>query len=93
MTPEVCPNCGALVPPKARACPQCGSDETTGWSESARSGGLDLPGENFDYDDFVENEFGGARPARPRGIKPFWWAAAVLTTLAMLWVFARWLFW
>ncbi len=30
-----CPNCGADVPAKARACPVCGSDEDTGWSEAA----------------------------------------------------------
>lgn len=31
-----CPNCGADVPLKARACPECGSDEETGWSEAAK---------------------------------------------------------
>ncbi len=36
MTPDVCPNCGAEVPPSAKACPECGSDEKTGWSEKAR---------------------------------------------------------
>lgn len=29
----VCPNCGAEVPQKALACPECGSDDQTGWSE------------------------------------------------------------
>ena len=31
-----CPICGADVPIKARACPECGSDEKTGWSEAAK---------------------------------------------------------
>lgn len=31
----VCPNCGAEVPWGALACPECGSDEETGWSEEA----------------------------------------------------------
>jgi hypothetical protein len=31
-----CPNCGADVPLKARACPECGSDKETGWSEAAQ---------------------------------------------------------
>jgi uncharacterized OB-fold protein len=31
-----CPICGADVPIKARACPECGSDEQTGWSEAAK---------------------------------------------------------
>jgi hypothetical protein len=29
----VCPNCGAVIPAKSPACPECGSDEETGWSE------------------------------------------------------------
>ncbi len=40
----VCPNCGAEVPIKAKSCPDCGSDENTGWSEDIMYDGLDLPG-------------------------------------------------
>ncbi|HSU52724.1 MAG TPA: zinc ribbon domain-containing protein [Candidatus Dormibacteraeota bacterium] len=77
MAPEICPNCGAEVPPKAKACPECGADEETGWSEEARTGGLDLPGDKFDYDDFVEKEF-GSKKLQPRGIHWFWWLVAIL---------------
>jgi hypothetical protein len=38
-----CPNCGAEVPIKAKSCPDCGSDENTGWSEDTMYDGLDLP--------------------------------------------------
>ncbi|MGP1386425.1 MAG: hypothetical protein ACTS2F_22885 [Thainema sp.] len=31
-----CPVCGTDVPLKARACPECGSDKGTGWSEAAQ---------------------------------------------------------
>jgi hypothetical protein len=30
-----CPHCGAKVPADASACPECGSDNETGWSEAA----------------------------------------------------------
>ncbi len=83
MPPETCPNCGAEVPPKARACPECGADEQTGWSEAARTDGLDLPDEDFDYDDFVKREFGDKRPV-PRGIHWFWWVIALLVVAAFL---------
>jgi hypothetical protein len=73
---ETCPNCGAEVPPGAKACPGCGADEQTGWSEEAQTGGLDLPDEKFDYDDFVDREFGGGKPV-PRGIHWFWWLVAL----------------
>ena len=40
--------CGAPVPAGARACPECGADERTGWDEEAtRTDGLDLPDESF----------------------------------------------
>jgi hypothetical protein len=75
--PEICPNCGAEVPPNAHACPECGSCEQTGWSEDAPSQQLGLPDDNFDYDDFVKREFGGEKPV-PRGVRPFWWIVAIV---------------
>ena len=83
MPPETCPNCGAEVPPKAKACPECGADEQTGWSEAARTAGLDLPDQNFDYGDFVKREFGDKSPV-PRGIHWFWWVTALLVAAAFV---------
>ncbi len=83
MAPEICPNCGAEVPPKARACPECGADEQTGWSEEARVGGLDLPDENFDYNDFVKREFGG-KSVVPRGLHWFWWVVGLVLLVVIL---------
>lgn len=84
MAPEICPNCGAEVPRNAKACPECGSDEKTGWSENARASDLGLPDENFDYDDFIKREFGGER--KPRGIGWFWWLVAVIVLAALVWL-------
>lgn len=83
MTPDVCPNCGAEVPHGAKACPECGSDEETGWSEKARYDNLNLPDENFDYDDFVKREF-GEKPTSPRGLHLFWWVVAVLVIAGLI---------
>jgi len=82
MRPEVCPNCGAHVPRNAQACPECGADEQTGWSDSACADNLGIPDENFDYDKFVREEFGSER-VKPRGIHWVWW----LTALAMIGLF------
>lgn len=93
--PEICPHCGSAVPPKARACPECGSDEKTGWSEAAQAQRLDLPDEEFDYDEFVQNEFGSSdrkESLRPRGIPWLWWAvAAVLVGLFLFGFLRQWL--
>jgi uncharacterized membrane protein YvbJ len=75
--PQNCPNCGADVPTGAKACPACGADEKTGWSEDAAVGGLNLPHESFDYDDFVDREF-GKKKVLPHGIGWFWWLVAVV---------------
>lgn len=80
-----CPLCGADLPPRAKACPECGSDEVTGWSDAARTDGLDLPDESFDYEDFVKREFGAKRPGPvPRGIRWWWWVVAVGLLAAFL---------
>jgi len=78
-TPEICPVCGEEVPTGALACPECRADERSGWREEVVDG-LDLPDEEFDYDEFVNKEFG--REVKPEGIGWAWWAAAVAALLA-----------
>lgn len=38
-----CPVCGEVVPINALACPECGADDETGWSEESAFDDLDLP--------------------------------------------------
>jgi len=89
MPPEICPNCGAEVPRKALACPECGADEQTGWSEEAYAQRLDLPDDNFNYDEFVKKEFGPQKDVRPRGISWFWWVIALLLLAVFAWSLLR----
>jgi hypothetical protein len=90
MRPEVCPICGADIPRNAKACPECGADEKTGWSEEATAGGLDLPDDNFNYEEFVKREFGGGKKNPiPRGIRWYWWVVAVLIVAAFVWGLLR----
>ena len=92
MPPEICPQCGALVPPNARACPECGADEETGWSDRATAQRLGLPDDEFDYDEFVRQEFGDKRAnaVKPKGISWLWWIAAILLILALLTLWFPW---
>jgi uncharacterized membrane protein YvbJ len=82
-----CPHCGADLPRKAKACPECGSDENTGWSDSAYAGRLGIPDEDFDYNRFVQEEF--ARETKPRGISWLWWATALGLILIFIFIFFR----
>jgi len=82
-TPKVCPVCGEAVPPRALACRECGADHNSGWRlDAGTADGLDLPDEEFDYEAFVEREFGESR--RRNGMHPVWWITAIVVLAAML---------
>jgi len=83
MPPEYCPNCGEEVPDQARACPACGSCEETGWSSSAHAERLGVPDDSFDYDRFVQEEFGGGSH-RPPNRRRVWWVAACVVLAVFL---------
>ena len=51
-----CPYCGASIKKNATACPECGSDEMTGWSEFSYMDGITTVDEE-EYDELYENEF------------------------------------
>jgi len=80
--PEVCPVCGEDVPSKALACPECGADEKSGWNEEAGSYTVDSSEDEFDYDKFVAEEFGG-KGAKKTGVQRFWWVVAVLVLVGL----------
>lgn len=68
--PEECANCGAEIPRHAKACPECGADERTGWRDESVYDGLDLP----------DAAFGDSPPGRPprRGPSRLWLATALI---------------
>ncbi|MEM9015976.1 MAG: zinc ribbon domain-containing protein [Verrucomicrobiota bacterium] len=78
-----CPTCGAEVSPNAAGCPECGARKVEGrWVDPASYDGLDLPDEDdFDYEDFVEREFGSGRK-RKTAKEWFWWVVAILLLIA-----------
>lgn len=85
MAPDVCPNCESEVPRGARACPECGADESTGWSQGDHCDRLGIPDPDdaFDYGEFVKNEF-GARPRPATGRKLVWTCTALVLLIALL---------
>jgi len=74
--------CGFEVKQGATSCPQCGSDERTGWSQGTYLDGIDL-GEDVDYEELRENEFGGSAGKKPK-ISWVVIVAAVLLLLALV---------
>jgi len=81
-TPKVCPVCGEDVPRTALACPECGADHASGWREDAETyDAVDLPDEDFNYEEFVKQEFGSSRRS---AIKTVWWITAILVVAAFV---------
>ncbi len=75
--PDVCPVCGEDVPRSSLACPECGADPNSGWREDAATyDALGLPDQDFNYDDFIREEFGST--PKPAGVKAVLWIAGIV---------------
>lgn len=84
--PSECANCGAAVPRHAKACPECGADERTGWRETdaTRYDGLDLPEDAF-ADDHSGTESSRRKPTpRVNGVPWYWWLVGVLLLISLV---------
>jgi len=57
-----CPHCGAMVPVRAKACRECGSDAGTGWQDG------DVFRAEQQHRRIVPRPGGGAKGRRHRGI-------------------------
>lgn len=72
-SPPTCAQCGADIPKNARACPECGADERTGWDEQSIYDGLDLP----------EPEAENTPPRRRGELSPVWLYVAILLIVVL----------
>jgi RNA polymerase subunit RPABC4/transcription elongation factor Spt4 len=79
--PAECANCGATIPRTAKACPECGADERTGWRETSIYDDLDLPESAWrDEDEKI------SKPATPRvnGVAWYWWCVGALLLVLLV---------
>jgi hypothetical protein len=81
-----CPFCDREVR-VGKPCPGCAARKEKparkSWEQDAAADGLDLPGDDFDYDEFVAREFGGG-PHRKLGVKWYWWLLGVVALVALV---------
>ena len=72
-----CPTCGRTLSPNARSCGGCGAErEGSEWLAPEAYDGLQFGDDEFDYDEFVKEEFGKEGPM-PKGIRWYWWLIAI----------------
>lgn len=80
--------CGAPVPRGARACPQCGADERSGWDEEAtRHDGLDLPAEAWDEEETGHRGGPGRGPLTGKSL--LWAGVSLLVAAAFVYLVLR----
>ncbi|MFM2170579.1 MAG: hypothetical protein RI957_808 [Verrucomicrobiota bacterium] len=83
-----CPSCDQDVE-VGRNCPRCArpprkrAREKKSWEQDRSADGLDLPDDDFDYDDFIAREW-GSTPQQKIGIAWYWYLVALLLLIAML---------
>ena len=84
----VCPFCDREVR-VGEPCPGCAKKAVKkvlaekSWKQPSALDGLDLPDEDFDYDDFCRREF-GKKPHRQTGLKWYWWLLAIALLAGMI---------
>jgi hypothetical protein len=81
-----CPHCGEEIAALARFCRHCGSSDSDGWRED-EEGFADSYDSDFDYDEFVEDEFaddGVSHALTNQKTKPVWRLVAVILLLLAL---------
>lgn len=89
-SPFHCPHCGADAHPNAAGCRECGARKVDGrWEDPEAYDGVDLPDDDFDYEEFIRNEFGEGEGRDRSFRKTFWWVVAVITLIAFAWISFR----
>ena len=83
MSRSHCPHCGAALPCRALACPDCGSDAETGWADDEtlhEAAWADSEQEN--YDDVIRSLPGAGDGPSGVSVRPAVLAIIALITLA-----------
>ena len=95
VTHFICPGCGAEVRVGSKGCPKCTRQPKPKkkpapkpWEQDEIHDGLDLDlpeDDPFDYDEFIDEEFGGGR--KKSGKEILWLVTAIVLLAALFYVF------
>ena len=71
-----CPGCPKPKPAKRLKAAKRKAPPRRSWEQDSDYDGLDLPDEDFDYDEFVAKEFG--TPHQRLQVKWYWWILGII---------------
>jgi len=92
----MCPTCDQDVMVGSKECPHCAKSLESEkkrrkvlvvkreWEEDESLGGLDLPDDGFDYNDFILREFGEGVSNKRVGVHPVWWWTALVLVVGIV---------
>lgn len=83
--PPECAICGADIPRSAKACPDCGADERTGWREQNLYDGLDLPASAWSEESPASGE--SLPSGGPGQLAWYWWATGAALMILLILTF------
>jgi len=72
-----CPHCGGEISADATFCRHCGSSDTDGWSDESYD-----DADDFDYDQFVEDNFSKSRTSTT--LSPLWRSVAIMIVVGFV---------
>ena len=81
-----CPSCGAEVQVGSRGCSRCTKNAPKSWAEEPHLDGVSLPDdpEDFDYNEFVNREFGRSASIKPPHLAWKWWLTGIILLALMI---------
>ena len=83
MARSQCPYCGAALPAKAQGCPECGSDDSTGWApEETQHEAAWTEDEDESYQEVIRSLPGGGGEKAGRSSSEITLAIIALIALA-----------
>lgn len=77
---QPCPGCAKKTKSKAKPAKKRAKKS---WEQDSTYDGLNLPDDDFDYDEFVSREFGKA-PHQALGVAWYWWLLGIIALVALI---------
>lgn len=81
-----CPHCGESVRQDAKVCRHCGATEDCGWNDTACDDDGYPAEDDFDYDEYLDREFGSKYESPSEAASRNWGIRLVILAILLSWL-------